>query len=183
MSSTAPPSSRNGSCCQSPCGSTSLNAQTLQPVHNDKVALLKEDPQSALDRIERRLVALWFPTGVLGRSLGGYASQLIVLGSSVCILTMGGLVFGFSSLYPVLYDLGVFRDACGSSCDNDDPTRQCCDAQVRPAHPHILPSSRLPHTTALLLKLAPLLGSSSGTRSSRRSRSSPPTASSRATAS
>jgi hypothetical protein len=101
-----------------PCASTS----------SDKARLLGVR-MSAADRFEAWLISLWAPTGVLGRRLGAYATQLIVLAPSLCILMMGGLVFGFSSLYPVLYDLGVFQDACGAHAQCEDTTRQCCDAQ------------------------------------------------------
>lgn len=65
-----------------------------------------------------------------------------ILLSGVCVLSLGGVVFGFSSLYPVLYRELVFVDSCGSTTKDQcsGQTTKCCDNQVFLASEHFPPS-------------------------------------------
>ena len=61
------------------------------------------------------------------------ACGLVTL-SSLCVLMMSGLVFGFSSIFPVLYTQRVFVDSCGEDAarecrDEGVTTSKCCDRQ------------------------------------------------------
>ena len=51
--------------------------------------------------------------------------------AALSVFLMGGDVFGFASLYPVLYNEGVFADMCASDDEGEcEPSRSsCCPAQ------------------------------------------------------
>ena len=54
--------------------------------------------------------------------------EAIIVGlSGLAVFMAGGVVFGFSSLYPVLYSEGVYEDVCGN--DDCKRTESCCAAQ------------------------------------------------------
>ena len=57
----------------------------------------------------------------------------VVLTGLVCF-TSSGLIFGLSSLYPVLYDKGVFTSSCGTNSSicstSEGHGTKCCDAQL-----------------------------------------------------
>ena len=62
-----------------------------------------------------------------------HACGLVTL-SSLCVLMMGGLVFGFSSIFPVLYTERVFVESCGEeaarACRAEGATTsKCCNRQ------------------------------------------------------
>lgn len=51
----------------------------------------------------------------------GLKECVAVVLSGLCVLMMGGLVFGISSLYPVLYREGVYEDQCSVEERSDCP--------------------------------------------------------------
>ena len=66
-----------------------------------------EDPSLALGyRVERRLMA---PPGTISVAL-----------AAVSIFTMGGVIFGIASLYPVLHYERAMEASCGSPATSDD---------------------------------------------------------------
>jgi MFS family permease len=62
-------------------------------------------------------------------ALGGIAAL-----AAASVFTMGGVVFGFSSLYPVLYSEGALIDVCeadaAAACLETAATTKCCNRQL-----------------------------------------------------
>ena len=54
--------------------------------------------------------------------------------SGGCVFALGGVVFGFSSIYPLLYREGVFVDDCASpgecAASGHYDTTKCCNGQL-----------------------------------------------------
>ena len=62
---------------------------------------------------------------------------LSVAAAGISVFTMGGLCFGFDSIYPVLYSSGAFVDYCPaeqaaicSARTDEQRWLSCCDSQV-----------------------------------------------------
>jgi len=86
-----------------------------------------EEPQETVAR----------PWGSVSGSRSSRRRQyLSVAMAGISVLTMGGLCFGFDSLYPILYASGAFEGVCAVSdaCATRPAalrSEKCCGAQVR----------------------------------------------------
>ena len=70
---------------------------------------------------------------LFARSEGGDSCFAIAL-PLLCVFFVGGLPYGISALFPVLFSEGVFVEQCGAEraeqCQFDASPKKCCDTQV-----------------------------------------------------